>query len=340
MKKYILGVDIGGTKCAVILGRNQKEAFAGAAGGMTDENAENLILDRISFPSQAKKGPDQMIGHMYEAVVEILRRNNAAAEEVEAIGISCGGPLDHKKGLVMNPPNLYGWNDIPIVRRFEERFGIPAKVQNDANAGAVAEWKYGAARGYRNVIFLTYGTGLGAGLILDGRLYCGTTDMAGEVGHLRLSEFGPVGFGKAGSLEGFCSGSGLEQLARMKVLEQLQMGKDTSFCHSVEELPAVTPATAAEAARKGDPTAIDIFRTTGYYLGRALSWLVDILNPQIIVCGSVYAKCEDLIKPYADEVMKKECLVYSYPACRIVPTQLGGKIGDFEALCTAMYEDA
>ena len=109
-------------------------------------------------------------------------------------------------------------------------------MQNDANAGAIAEWKYGAGKGYNNLIFLTFGTGMGAGLILNGKLYSGTTDLAGEVGHIRLAEMGPVGFGKAGSFEGFCSGGGIAQLAQIKVREKLQMGEKVSFCESIDDL--------------------------------------------------------------------------------------------------------
>ena len=124
----------------------------------------------------------------------------------DSIGISCGGPLDSRRGVIMGPPNLPGWDDVYIVRQIENHYGVQAHLQNDANACAVAEWKFGAGRGKQNVVFMTFGTGLGAGLILDGKLYSGTNDNAGELGHIRLDRFGPVGFGKAGSFEGFCSG--------------------------------------------------------------------------------------------------------------------------------------
>lgn len=179
----LTGIDIGGTKCAVIVG---------------DENG---IADKIKFETTTV---DETIKNIISAV-EKLGAN-------DAIGISCGGPLDSKRGVIMSPPNLPGWDNIEIVKMLEERFKMPVSIQNDANACALAEWKYGAGRGTENMIFLTFGTGLGAGLILDGRLYAGTNDMAGEVGHIRISDYGPVGYGKAGSFEGFCSGGGIAEI--------------------------------------------------------------------------------------------------------------------------------
>ncbi|MFD2145058.1 ROK family protein [Mucilaginibacter antarcticus] len=183
----LLGFDIGGTKCAVIIGRSEGD------GPME-------IIDKVAMPTT--QPPYDMIEQLFAAAENLLAKNNLKNADLKGIGISCGGPLSSKKGLVLSPPNLPGWDNIPIVQMTEERFGRPALLQNDANACAVAEWKYGAGRGCENVIFLTFGTGMGAGLILNGQLYSGTSDFAGEVGHLRLSDMGPVGFGKAGSFEG------------------------------------------------------------------------------------------------------------------------------------------
>lgn len=164
MKKYI-GIDIGGTKCAVVLG-----------------DAEGRILKKVRFPTQTDRGAQQAIDRILQAVAAMHPAQAAA------IGVSCGGPLDSVQGTILSPPNLPGWDHIEIKRILEERFGRPAYVQNDANACTVAEWKFGAARGKRNVIFLTCGTGMGAGLILDGRLYEGRDGAAGEIGHVRMSE--------------------------------------------------------------------------------------------------------------------------------------------------------
>ncbi|GAB3932006.1 hypothetical protein GCM10028827_29820 [Mucilaginibacter myungsuensis] len=193
----LLGFDIGGTKCAVLLGQ------------LTDDNI--MITHKEAMPTD--KPVYDMIEHLFATAESMLAQNGIDKGALTGIGISCGGPLSSRRGLILSPPNLLGWDNVPIVKMARERFGRPVLLQNDANACAVAEWKYGAGRGYDNLMFLTFGTGMGAGLILNGQLYSGISDLAGEVGHIRLADMGPVGFGKAGSFEGFCSGGGIAQLA-------------------------------------------------------------------------------------------------------------------------------
>lgn len=232
----LLGFDIGGTKCAVVIGRSENK------GPME-------IIDKVALPTT--QPPYDMIEKLFVAAEELLAKNGVSNKDLSGIGISCGGPLSSKKGLILSPPNLPGWDNIPMVKMTEERFGRRVLLQNDANACAVAEWKYGAGKGFENVIFLTFGTGMGAGLILNGRLYSGTSDFAGEVGHLRLSDMGPVGFGKAGSFEGWASGGGIAQLSQIKVRECLQVGQKISFCDSLDGLPKLTAKIVAEAAHNG-----------------------------------------------------------------------------------------
>ena len=276
-----------------------------------------------------------MIDLLFATAEELLAKQSFSKENITGIGISCGGPLSSKSGVILSPPNLPGWDNIPIVELTEKRFGKPVLLQNDANACAIAEWKYGAGKGYNNIIFLTFGTGMGAGLILDGKLYSGTDDLAGEVGHVRLGEMGPVGFGKAGSFEGFCSGGGIAQLAQMKVRQKLQMGEKVSFCDGLNDLPGLTAKIVAEAAYQGDQVAIDVYKTCAEYLGRGLSLLIDILNPEVIILGSIYGRAKSLIEPYMREMIKKEAIDYSYRHCRIVPAGLFENIGDMAALTLA-----
>lgn len=327
MQKYIIGIDIGGTKCAVILGtakgEGQKEVIT--------------IQSRSSFATKDFDGPAQVISKLSELIWEQLQNYRLSANQISGIGISCGGPLDHVRGIIQSPPNLYGWDNIPIVKMLEEEFSIPTYLQNDANACALAEWKMGAAKGCQNAIFLTFGTGLGAGLILNGQLYNGANDMAGEIGHIRLTQNGPVGYGKAGSFEGYCSGSGIAQIARTKVLEKLQMGEKPMLCKSPEQLDLLTAKSVADAARKKDPLALDIYATSGSYLGRGLAILIDILNPEIIVIGSIYERCEDLLSETMYQMLQKEALEISRKGCLIVPARLGDKIGDYASLCVGLH---
>lgn len=317
---YLLGIDIGGTKCAVILGR---------------EKDKLEIIDKVSFPTETQRGFQYTYEKIIKTVERIMHTTNLKKQDIKAIGVSCGGPLNSRKGVILSPPNLPGWDNICITEMLETRFGIPVSLQNDANACALAEWKFGAARGHENVIFLTFGTGMGAGLILNGRLYSGTNDMAGEVGHVRMENFGPVGYGKAGSFEGFCSGGGIAQLARIKVMERLQMGESLSFCGSLEDLDKLSAKTVAEAALNGDKLAKEIFKASGEYLGKGLSILIDVLNPEIIVIGSIFARSQGLLWPYALEVINNESLCLARQACKVVPAALGDRIGDYAALAVA-----
>jgi hypothetical protein len=188
------------------------------------------------------------------------------SDKIEGIGISCGGPLNSKTGTILSPPNLPGWDNIPIVKYLEEKTGLKAWLCNDANACALAEWKLGAGKGCSNMIFMTFGTGLGAGIILNGRLYTGTNDMAGELGHIRLSNFGPVGYGKMGSFEGFCSGGGITQLAKMMIMEELQLGNKPFLCRTFSDLETVTAEKVGLAAKDGDILAMEILKHVGIQL--------------------------------------------------------------------------
>ena len=302
------GVDIGGTKCAVIT---------------ADEKGN--IINKIKF---ATTTVDETIENIISGIHELGCG--------DAIGISCGGPLDSKKGVILSPPNLPGWDDIHIVDMLKKEFNVPVAIQNDANACALAEWKFGAGRGAENMVFLTFGTGLGAGLILDGKLYSGTNDMAGEVGHIRMSEFGPVGYGKAGSFEGYCSGGGIAKIAQTIATEQLQSGKTVSFCKSYDYLQNITAKSVAECAAAGNADAIRVYDICAEKLGAGLSVIIDILNPEKIVIGSVFQRSENLLRKKMQEVIDRETLSFSNKVCKVVAAELGDSIGDVAAISVAI----
>jgi len=318
--ELFIGLDIGGTKCAVVAGDRSFK-----------------ILHKVGFPTKTERGYKSIIREFIEKINLILEE--LPEHKLQRIGISCGGPLDSKKGMVYSPPNLPGWDNVPITEIFRNEFAVETALQNDANACALAEWMMGAGKGTSNMIFLTFGTGMGGGLILNGKLYSGTNDMGGEVGHIRLDKTGPVGYGKAGSFEGFCSGGGIAQLARSIVSEKLRKKEHISFCTSAEEIEKLDTKTIAIAANNGDPVAGSIINTAAEYMGQGLAILIDILNPECIVIGSIYARNEMLFKPVIDEVLKKEALPLSLGVCTIKPALLGDSIGDYAALCVAIYED-
>ncbi|MCI8742327.1 MAG: ROK family protein [Lachnospiraceae bacterium] len=285
MKEYI-GIDIGGTKCAVVRGNEAGE-----------------ILDKRRFPTRDRDGTLEAVFDHVQALW---------SDQVAAIGVSCGGPLDSRRGVILGPPNLPGWEEVYIVRMLEERFHVPAYLANDADACAVAEWKFGAGKGCENLIFLTFGTGLGAGLILNGRLYPGTSGMAGEVGHVRLYPQGHVGYNKAGSFEGYVSGGGIAQYG---------LGDAASL---------------GERAAAGDLDAIRLWERVGEDLGRLLALLMDILNPEMIVIGSVFVRAGAYMREAMEQVLEREALAASREACRVVPAALGESLGDMAALGIAM----
>lgn len=284
-EKAVWGLDIGGTKSAFIIG-----------------NLQGQVLSRKEVSTKAYP--------TWQAVLEALLPASGAPL---CIGVSCGGPLDEDKGLILSPPNLPGWDEVPITAWLSERYHAPAYLQNDANACALAEWRFGAGKGTKNMIFLTFGTGFGAGLILEGRLYRGTNGNAGEVGHVRATEAGPVGYGKAGSYEGYCSGGGIAQLAGGKSAKEI-----------------------AQLSEQGDQWAQGVFRESATKLGYCLSMLIDLFNPERIVIGSIFARAEKWFREPMEAVIAREALVSAASVCQVVPAVLGDSIGDIAALTVAI----
>lgn len=315
--RYLAGIDIGGTKCAVTIGR--------------EDGSEIRILYKEKFPTP--KEPKEAVQKLVDVLRDMLKEHPEVS--LSAVGISCGSPLDSEKGLILCPPNLPNWDHIDVVTPFTEAFGLPAAVQNDANACALAEWLWGAGKGTKNMIFLTFGTGLGAGLILDGRLYTGTNDMAGEAGHVRLAEDGPEGYGKRGSFEGFCSGGGIARAAVPRVREWLAAGKATAILSRGQAPEEVTTQDVGLAAQAGDSLALSILQDTGRMLGRGLAMLMDILNPQKIVIGSIFLRQEEILRGPMEEIIRQEALSWTREVCDVVPAGLGEQLGDYAALSVA-----
>ena len=293
------GLDIGGTKCAI------------STGECADDSIK--ILSREEFPTA---------GLSWEQVLEEFARRidekfGGDGQMLASIGISCGGPLDSQRGVILSPPNLPGWDNVPIVKFFADRFHVPVHVQNDANACALAEYRFGAGRGTRNMVFMTFGTGLGAGIVIDGKLYSGTNDNAGEIGHIRLAPAGPVGYNKEGSAEGFCSGAGIARLA--KIRKGLDLTTKEIFAR----------------VRAGDPDCTEVFRESAEKLATILAFTIDILNPEVITLGGVFMRNADLFMPIVDPILDREALPLARKVCRIVPAGLGESVGDYAALAVA-----
>ena len=301
----ILAFDIGGTKTAILEG-----------------GYDASVLQRREIPTQAQDPFPVAFERICAHADDVLAEARNAGRTVSAISVSIGGPLQIEPGIILAPPHLPTWDNVPLKRLLSERYQLPAFVEHDGNAGALAEFHFGAGRGACNLIFLTAGTGFGGGIIIDGRIYRGASDTAGEVGHVRLADYGPREFGKVGSWEAFCSGAGMVKWAHW------QMPGRWPQTLTTREL--VTQALA------GERDALRIVRECGQWLGRGLANLIDTLNPDVIALGSLAMALGDLLLAPAREVIWRECLPQAAAACRVVPAQLGARLGDVAALMAAI----
>ncbi len=303
--RMLIGIDIGGTKSAAVLGTSF---------GRVLQRHEIPTADHKSTLDQLADSARQMMGDSAPV----------------ACGISCAGPLSTEEGLVLSPPNLPGWDRIEIVSIFQQALGLPTLLENDANAGGLAEWRWGLDRSVHNMVFLTCGTGNGAGLILDGRLYRGRQSLAGEIGHVRLTADGPVGYGKAGSVEGWTAASALARLARIRLAD----------CEAPSALQDVDPEKLSgrdvgRAALAGDVLAVDVVRQLADYLGQTCAILLDLLNPERISLGSMACRLGDLLLDGVKAAAMRESLPAAYEACTIAPAALGERTQDLAALAVA-----
>lgn len=275
----VAGIDIGGTKIAL--------AVAGPDGH---------IIERKRFPARtAERGPHAIIE---EALAEIERMLVGTGARLAAVGVGCGGPLDRARGLILSPPNLPGWDEFPVVKIVEERLGVPALLDNDANAAALGEHRHGAGRGYRHLVYITQSTGIGGGVIVRGELVHGVCDGAGEVGHMTVLPEGPeCGCGARGCLEALCSGTAIARRAR----ERLAAGETSSL--SAVSPADVTGRAVAEAARAGDAVASQVWDEMIHNLAVGVGNLFNILAPEaVIIGGGVSEAGEQLFGPLRERV--------------------------------------
>jgi glucokinase len=298
---WIIGLDIGGTKTAVVAG-----------------DRRGVVVHREQFATGPGRGFDDVFSRMLESIAHVVAHMGTLPG---AVSVSVGGPLDVLRGIVKSPPNLPGWTDIPLKEMLARHMHVPVFVEHDGNAGALAEWYFGAGKGFRNIVFVTMGTGFGAGLILEGRLYRGTSDVAGEIGHVRVAEDGPDCYGKSGSLEGYGSGTGIARLARMMYPSLWGEGMTVIDLH--------------EAYQAGSREAASVFSRAATGLGRGLAIIADTLNPERIILGGIGMRLGDALVRPAKAVFESESLPEARRVCEIVPAQLGESIGDIAALCAA-----
>jgi len=309
----ILGLDIGGSKIACV-----------------ERTADAQILQRLQIPTRAEQPFEQTLPAMLELVKRQRASARAAGREVIALSVAVGAPLSIDSGWLHDPPHLPGWHGVRLKQRLTDAVpDLPVYIEHDGNAGALAEFHFGAGRarpGIRHLIFLTFGTGLGAGLIVNGDIVHGASDSAGEVGHWRLAADGPIGFGKAGSWEGFASGAALVDLAQQR------------FPHRWGER---TPIRAlVEAILTDDPDALSVVAIAAEHMGQGIALLIDALNPQLVLLGSLGVVLGERILAPVRAVVAREALPRAVAACEIRAAALGERIGDVAALMAALSVEA
>ena len=317
MDSYIVGIDIGGTKLATVVA-----------------DGTGTILKKIRKPTSAERGPHHAVESLLEMVGETIRLAELKRENISGIGVSCGGPLDTKTGVVYSPPNLPGWDAFPLKESIEAEFHVPTIIENDANASALAEWRFGGGRGYNYVLYMTMSTGIGGGIVANGQIYHGANDSAGEVGHQILLPDGPLcGCGQRGCLEALCSGPAIARRAREVIREQ----PNTAILKLADgEIAQVKSEHVLEAARTGDSLAMSLMEETGYYMGWGIANLVNILNPEIVLIGTIAVAAGDLLldpirRTVADMAMQRPA-----EAVKIMPADLGDAVGDLAAISLVM----
>lgn len=301
-----IGIDVGGT--------NVKIALVNEKGGIVYSN---------SIPTRAEMGYEYTVNSMKEAIKELLKETNTSAKDVEGMGFGFPGQIDCQKGIVRLAPNIPGWVDVPIAEIMEKEFGIPTRVDNDVRCAALGELNFGAGKGCENLVCITVGTGIGSGLIINGKLVRGASNAAGEIGHIKLDMTGgPLcGCGDRGCLEAFASGPSIVAMAE----EYIKGGKSTKYRELAN--PDITPYVVSVAAQQGDPVAKRIFTIIGEYIGVGLASVVNLLNPEKIIVGGGVAAAGDILMTPIKETLVKRAMPISGGAVEVVPAQLGNTAG-------------
>lgn len=318
-QRFIIGVDLGGTNIV--------------AGAMPEDGSRELAVR--SEPTHAEQGAEAVVERITRMIRDVMfdamRETGAGASTFLGVGIGSPGPLDRERGIVIVTPNL-GWRDFPLRDEIARRVGLPATLDNDANCATLGEWWQGAAQGARNVVGLTIGTGIGGGLILEGRLYHGASDVAGEIGHATIDSTGRrCKCGNYGCLEAYASGPAIADRAREAI-----EGTDDSLIATLVagQLDRITAQTVYAAAARGDAVAREVVRDTARFLGTGIANLLNIFNPDVVVlAGGVTQAGDALFDPLRHEV-KRRAFRPAVEACRIVPGTLGGTAGMVGAVAT------
>jgi glucokinase len=315
----ILGVDLGGTKILTAV-----------------VNSQGKMLSRDHSITPAQKGHKAVIQSILESVHRALGQADVVISELTAIGVGAPGLLNPETGILFTSPNLPGWRDVPLRDIMQERLGKKTFLINDANAAALGEFYFGAARGVRNFIYITLSTGIGGGIVIDGKIYSGAIGAAGEVGHMTIDDDGPIcNCGNRGCWEMLASGTALAREARHRIEE----GVRTSILEYADgDVEKVTAQVIQSAAEQGDSLAKELIARTGYYVGVGLANLINIFNPELIVIGGGLSNIGDMLFEPAFKVAGERAYKEAFQAVRFASAELGRNSGVLGAAAFALQE--
>ncbi len=308
-KKYSIGVDLGGTNIVSAI-----------------VNYQGKIVNRLKVPTLAERGKEATIKRIIETIHENIVQSAIAPGDIIGIGIGAPGPLDVKKGVINFAPNLPGWKDVPLKKILEDEFNIKVVLENDANAAAWGERCFGAGQGVNNLVCFTLGTGIGGGIIIDGKIYHGSNYGAAELGHMTVNKDGPrCNCGNYGCLEAYSSATGIKNRIKNRIKE----GIKSEFLNFDDDklFESLRLKSIFETARKGDKLTKGVVEEAISYLGIAIANIANILNPEMVVLvGGITNEGDKLLIPLRREV-KKRAFYSNYKSLKIVIGELGGNAG-------------
>ena len=316
-KKAIIGVDLGGTKVCVAV-----------------SDYEGYILAHKKFPTRSDLGKDEVLETIYQGIEDIREQAEISWDDVDEIGLSCPGPVDTQKGILYSPPNLPGWDEVPIKNIFQEKYKKTVWVQNDANAAALAEMYFGAGQGYNNQVYLTMSTGIGGGVIVNGKLIEGAHYSTGEVGHNVMVPDGPLcGCGRRGCFETLCSGTAIARRMREIAAEYPNAVWLKKAAGNPDNLK---PPILLEAARNNDPLSLELLEEVGHYLGLGCAHIVNMLDPEIIILGTLVIHFGELLLTPARKSFLQYVLFPTDNPTPLVPAKLGENLAEMAAVSVVL----
>jgi len=319
-KDLFIGIDLGGTKIITAL-----------------VDTEGRIISRDYRETEAARGPAAVMARMIDAASRVMNGGGVAAAQISGVGVAAPGPIDAKSGMVTTPPNLPGWRSVPLRQWIQDELGLPTALENDANAAALAEHRFGAGRRTKHMIYVTASTGIGGGFILNGELYNGATGGAGEIGHMTILPQGPhCGCGNRGCLEALASGRAIAREAR----ERVKCGVPTLIADLAEGDPdRISAKLVAQADAQGDIEAQEILDEAMTYLGVGMANLVNLFNPELIVIGGGLTKMGERLFDPVRRIVDRRAFRTAAQVVNVVPAQLGDDVGVLGAAAVAMLSE-